>query len=122
MKLASQTCTSWILANDLLHHHYLQMDLGNDVAAASVVAFPRMSEGSGSGVPLWVILVAVAAGLVVVTLITLALWKLGFFRRNRLSDADLMLSAKLSQTAAVTTNGNYQGVAVFHDHDDEYVS
>ena len=111
----------------VIYFHYkpilaLQMDLGNDVAAASVVAFPRMSEGSGSGVPLWVILVAVAAGLVVVTLITLALWKLGFFRRNRLSDADLMLSAKLSQTAAVTTNGNYQGVAVFHDHDDQYVS
>ena len=24
LKLASQTCTSWILANDLLHHLYVQ--------------------------------------------------------------------------------------------------
>ena len=95
-----------------------QQFLDNDMATAAVVAFPRITEGSAAGrVPLWIILVSVAVGLVVVTLITLALWKLGFFRRNRLSD-DVMMSAKISSNS----NGHNFGVAVYHDHEDEYVS
>ena len=93
-----------------------QTYLDNDVTSASLVAYPRITEGSSglSGVPLWIILVSVAVGLVVVTLIATALWKLGFFRRNRLSD-DVMMSAKI-------TSNNGHGLAVYHDHEDEYVS
>jgi hypothetical protein len=39
----------------------------------------------------------VAVGLVFVSLIALTLWKLGFFRRNRLAD-DVMISAKVTSS------------------------
>ena len=60
-------------------------------------------------VPIWIILVSVAVGIAVVTLIALSLWKLGFFRRNRLSD-DVMISAKV-------TNSGYQRTRT-----DDYIS
>jgi hypothetical protein len=53
--------------------------------------------------------VSVAVGLTVVTLIALTLWKLGFFRRNRLAD-DVMISAKV-------TNSGYQRTRT-----DDYIS
>ena len=94
-----------------------QSDIDNDITLASLVGIPRQSDSSGGieSVPLWIILLSVAIGLVVVTCITATLWKLGFFRRNRLSD-DVMISAKIMQS------NNSCGVAQYHDREDEYLS
>lgn len=37
----------------------------------------------GRGIPLWILLLAVLAGLVFLALLSLILWHLGFFRRRR---------------------------------------
>jgi len=108
-----QTTASIIIPETL---DIYQSMLENDVTSGLLVAFPRISQGAGGGVPLWIILVSVAVGLVVVTLIATALWKLGFFRRNRLPD-DVMMSAKIT-----SNNGGGGGLGVYHDHEDEYVS
>jgi len=73
-----------------------QSVIDNDITVASLVGIPRQSDNGGGieSVPLWIILLSVAIGLVVVVCITFTLWKLGFFRRNRLSD-DVMISAKI---------------------------
>ena len=39
-----------------------------------------------SGVPIWIMVTAIVAGLLLVTIITLILWKFGFFERKRVSD------------------------------------
>jgi hypothetical protein len=90
--------------------------MDNDITVASLVGIPRHTDSSGGveSVPLWIILLSVAIGLVVVVCITATLWKLGFFRRNRLSD-DVMISAKIMHS-------NSLGVAQYHDREDEYMS
>jgi len=94
-----------------------QSVIDNDITVASLVGIPRQSDNGGGieSVPLWIILLSVAIGLVVVICIAATLWKLGFFRRNRLSDDDVMISAKIMHS-------NSCGVAQYHDRDDEYVS
>ena len=94
-----------------------QSVINNDITVASLVGIPRKSESSGGieSVPLWIILLSVAIGLVVVVCIAFTLWKLGFFRRNRVSD-DHMISAKIMHS------NNTCGVAQYHDREDEYMS
>ena len=93
-----------------------QSVIDNDITVASLVGIPRQTDNGGGieSVPLWIILLSVAIGLVVVVCITATLWKLGFFRRNRLSD-DVMISAKIMHS-------NSCGVAQYHDREDEYIS
>jgi hypothetical protein len=93
-----------------------QSVIDNDITVASLVGIPRQSDNGGGieSIPLWIILLSVAIGLVVVVCITATLWKLGFFRRNRLSD-DVMISAKIMHS-------NNCGVAQYHDREDEYMS
>ena len=94
-----------------------QSVVDNDVTVASLVGIPRQTEGTAGieAVPLWIILLSVAIGLVVVICIAATLWKLGFFRRNRHPD-DVMISAKIMHS----NNGG--GVAQYHDREDEYMS
>ena len=80
------------------------------------MAFPDASvlgEGSGlEAVPTWIIVVSVLVGLVVVSLIGGTLYKLGFFRRNRVPE-DVMISAKVT-----SQNGN----GAHHSMMDDYIS
>merc|ERR1719273_767563 len=86
----------------------------DDTTVATLMAFPDASVlGEGGGletVPTWIIVVSVLVGLVVVSLIAGTLYKLGFFRRNRVPE-DVMISAK------VMTNGNGG-----HSRMDDYIS
>ena len=81
----------------------------DDTTVATLMAFPDASVlGEGSGldtVPTWIIVVAVLAGLLVVSLIALTLHKLGFFRRNRVPE-DVMISAKVTSASLIASNGN----------------
>jgi len=59
-------------------------DITDDVASAETVAYsdvPR--EAADDSVPIWVIIVSVLAGLLLLAIIALILWKLGFFKRRR---------------------------------------
>lgn len=47
------------------------------------VAYPDLKISEPSEVPLWVIIVSVIVGLIVLVLLIIALWKLGFFKRSR---------------------------------------
>ena len=86
-----------------------------------------MSLGSdfleGRGIPLWILLLAVLAGLVFLALLSLILWHFGFFRRRRhgpnqmhngsviqanevfMHEATLAEKEPLSATATITSNG-----------------
>ncbi|XP_037089062.1 integrin alpha-PS1-like isoform X3 [Pollicipes pollicipes] len=59
-------------------------DISDDVFAAETLAYPDLPrEAEGGGVPIWVIIVSVLAGLLLLALVVLILWKLGFFKRRR---------------------------------------
>lgn len=48
------------------------------------VAYPELlDQQEAEPVPIWIIVVAVVAGLVLLILLTYVLWKFGFFKRRR---------------------------------------
>ncbi|CAG5046011.1 unnamed protein product [Parnassius apollo] len=55
----------------------------DDIATVETVAYPDLKISEPSEVPLWVIIVSVIVGLIVLILLIIALWKLGFFKRSR---------------------------------------
>ena len=60
---------------------------GDDETTVSVVAFPDgLSEAGMANIPIWVMVVSIMTGLLVVVIITLILWKFGFFERKRVQD------------------------------------
>ncbi|XP_038607027.1 integrin alpha-6 isoform X2 [Tachyglossus aculeatus] len=48
-----------------------------------VTVFPSKTAAQYSGVPWWIILVAVLAGILMLSLLVFLLWKCGFFKRNK---------------------------------------
>jgi len=90
-----------------------QSNLMDDTTVATLVAFPDASvlgEGVGlEAVPTWIIVVSVLVGVVVVSLIAGTLYKLGFFRRNRVPE-DVMISGKM------TSNGNGGHASLMDDY------
>ena len=103
-----------LLTADMAEHQ----DGANDFTRVALIGFPAPGgPGAPIVVPTWVILVAVALGLLVVGVITVILHKIGFFKRRRVDDEvdgddedgegdsaslyrgrdDLMISAKLQQ-------------------------
>ncbi|XP_007669419.1 integrin alpha-6 isoform X2 [Ornithorhynchus anatinus] len=48
-----------------------------------VTVFPSKTASQYSGVPWWIILVAVLAGILMLSLLVFLLWKCGFFKRNK---------------------------------------
>ncbi|XP_057322797.1 integrin alpha-PS1 isoform X1 [Microplitis mediator] len=61
-----------------------QENLKNDQATAETIAYPDLGDQQDSEpVPIWIIIVAICAGLLLLILLTLILWKLGFFKRRR---------------------------------------
>ncbi|XP_066588057.1 integrin alpha-PS1 isoform X2 [Prorops nasuta] len=61
-----------------------QENLKDDYAIAETVAYPDLlDQQDAEPVPIWIIIVAVVAGLILFILLTLVLRKLGFFKRRR---------------------------------------
>merc|ERR1712122_39221 len=82
---------------------------GDDETTISVMAFPDgLSETGMANIPIWVMVVSIMAGLLVVVIITLILWKFGFFERKRVSDV----------TQQVTISKQYPALL----RGDEYIS
>ena len=72
-------------------------DQDDDVDSAETQAYPDLLDQlPPEEVPLWVILVSIFAGLLVLIIIVLILWKLGFFERKR---PDPTLSGNLDKDA-----------------------
>ncbi|XP_012263310.2 integrin alpha-PS1 isoform X2 [Athalia rosae] len=61
-----------------------QENLKDDQGIAETIAYPDLLDQQDSEpVPIWIIIVAIVAGLLLLILLTLVLWKLGFFKRRR---------------------------------------
>jgi integrin alpha 7 len=101
-----------VLRPDMAEHQ----DTSNDVTYVSLLGYPSPGQlGGAAAVPTWVILVAVALGLLVVGVIAVVLQKIGFFKRKRVEDGDdldddavalhrdLMISAKVQQSSTATS-------------------
>ncbi|XP_054237436.1 integrin alpha-6 isoform X4 [Indicator indicator] len=57
--------------------------LTNEVAQVRVTVFPAKPVALYTGVPWWIISVAIFAGILMLALLVFLLWKCGFFRRSR---------------------------------------
>ncbi|XP_046437434.1 integrin alpha-PS1-like isoform X2 [Daphnia pulex] len=56
----------------------------DDLDYAETMAYPdRLDTGESPSVPLWIIIVSVLAGILLLVLLILLLWRLGFFKRKR---------------------------------------
>ena len=81
----------------------------DDETTLSVTAFPDGLAVEGiANIPIWVMVVSIMAGLLVVIIISLILWKFGFFERKRVSDV----------TQQVTISKQYPALL----RGDEYIS
>lgn len=65
------------------HYNIHQSKQHDDTATVETVAYPDLKISEPTEVPLWVIIISVIIGLIVLILLILALWKLGFFKRSR---------------------------------------
>ncbi|KFQ94651.1 Integrin alpha-6, partial [Nipponia nippon] len=61
--------------------------LTNEVAQVRVTVFPAKPVALYTGVPWWIILVAIFAGMLMLALLVFLLWKCGFFQRSRYEDS-----------------------------------
>ncbi|KAM6461515.1 integrin alpha-6 isoform 3-T3 [Liasis olivaceus] len=61
--------------------------LTNEAANVRVTVFPAKTVALYKGVPWWIILVAILAGLLMLALLVFLLWKCGFFQRSRYDDS-----------------------------------
>ncbi|KAM6396974.1 integrin alpha-6 isoform 2-T2 [Pluvialis apricaria] len=57
--------------------------LSNEVAQVRVTVFPAKPVALYTGVPWWIISVAIFAGILMLALLVFLLWKCGFFKRNK---------------------------------------
>ncbi|KAJ2949142.1 hypothetical protein O0L34_g6082 [Tuta absoluta] len=69
-------------ANIYIPEHYNRVGM-MDSAKAETLAYPDLKISEPTEVPYWVIIVSVIVGLIVLILLIIALWKLGFFKRSR---------------------------------------
>lgn len=62
----------------------VQHIVDDDYDHAETIAYPdRLDTGETPAVPLWIIIVSVVAGILLLVLLILILWKCGFFKRKR---------------------------------------
>ncbi|XP_064307673.1 integrin alpha-6 isoform X1 [Phalacrocorax carbo] len=61
--------------------------LTNEVAQVRVTVFPAKPVALYTGVPWWIISVAIFAGILMLALLVFLLWKCGFFQRSRYEDS-----------------------------------
>ncbi|XP_015598210.1 integrin alpha-PS1 isoform X2 [Cephus cinctus] len=87
-----------------------QENVKDDQAIAETIAYPDLlGQQDAEPVPIWIIIVAVVAGLLLLILLTLVLWKLGFFKRRR---PDPTLSGNLEKHR----DDNPEQEALFNKH------
>ncbi len=136
--VAIETNARVVLSPDMAEHQ----DADNDVTVVSLVGYPSPGQlGGAADVPTWVILVAVAVGLLVVGVIAVVLQKIGFFKRKRVDDAgggmgdddataalhrDLLISAKVQPSSATSAAAAAAAAAASRNRrrskTDEYIS
>ncbi|XP_047917565.2 integrin alpha-6 isoform X1 [Anser cygnoides] len=61
--------------------------LTNEMAQVRVTVFPAKPVALYTGVPWWIIAVAIFAGILMLALLVFLLWKCGFFQRSRYDDS-----------------------------------
>ncbi|XP_060766552.1 integrin alpha-7 isoform X2 [Neoarius graeffei] len=61
--------------------------LRDAAAQVSVMVYPELSVLDQSWIPWWIILIAILAGVIVLTVIVCILWKFGFFQRSLYKDS-----------------------------------
>ncbi|XP_042317031.1 integrin alpha-6 isoform X3 [Sceloporus undulatus] len=61
--------------------------LANEATNVRVTVFPAKTVALYKGVPWWIILIAILAGLLMLALLVFLLWKCGFFQRSRYDDS-----------------------------------
>uniref|UniRef100_A0A8B9SV32 Integrin subunit alpha 6 n=1 Tax=Anas platyrhynchos TaxID=8839 RepID=A0A8B9SV32_ANAPL len=61
--------------------------LTNEIAQVRVTVFPAKPVALYTGVPWWIIVVAIFAGILMLALLVFLLWKCGFFQRSRYDDS-----------------------------------
>jgi len=79
----------------------IQQDETNDEASAKTIAYSDIVEEKKE-IPLWVIIVASLCGLLLLIIIILVLWRIGFFKRKRPGDLH-----QAEKQKAKPTNGEY---------------
>uniref|UniRef100_A0A8C4WNB7 Integrin subunit alpha 6 n=1 Tax=Gopherus evgoodei TaxID=1825980 RepID=A0A8C4WNB7_9SAUR len=62
--------------------------LTNEVAQVRLTVFPAKTVALHTGVPWWIILVAILAGILMLALLVFLLWKCGFFKRSKKNHYD----------------------------------
>ncbi|CAI5444358.1 unnamed protein product [Caenorhabditis angaria] len=68
----------------------IEDDPDNNVLSITTFAYPdKPAIGETRPLPLWILICAILAGLFILLLISLALWKCGFFKRNKLDQPSL---------------------------------
>uniref|UniRef100_A0A8C7MJR4 Integrin subunit alpha 6 n=1 Tax=Oncorhynchus kisutch TaxID=8019 RepID=A0A8C7MJR4_ONCKI len=63
------------------------LEVRNNMSVVRVTVFPEKAVAQFGGVPWWIILVAVLAGILMLALLVFLLWKCGFFKRAPQYDA-----------------------------------
>ncbi|MGH0140838.1 UNVERIFIED_CONTAM: hypothetical protein FKN15_004210 [Acipenser sinensis] len=63
------------------------MVLKNANTQVRVTVFPEKTVAQYTGVPWWIILVAILAGILMLALLVFLLWKCGFFKRSKYADS-----------------------------------
>jgi hypothetical protein len=90
-------------------------DVANDFEAVLTTALPdRQLEPDGRRLDWWIYVVSVACGLLVLVVIILVLWRLGFFERRRRpsssdadDDSDFMMSANFVEKVKLNGNSDF---------------
>ncbi|KAM9850652.1 integrin alpha-6 [Aulostomus maculatus] len=75
-----------VKASLVLHTQAKNMILTTPDAEVTLTVFPDSTVAQYGGVPWWIILVAVLAGILILALLVLLLWKCGFFQRSKQED------------------------------------
>ncbi|XP_038576430.1 LOW QUALITY PROTEIN: integrin alpha-6 [Micropterus salmoides] len=76
-----------VKASLVLHTQAKNMILRTPDTDVTVAVSPESAVAQHSGVPWWIILVAVLAGILILALLVFLLWKCGFFKRSKQDDS-----------------------------------
>ncbi|XP_054643768.1 integrin alpha-6 isoform X1 [Dunckerocampus dactyliophorus] len=75
-----------VRASLMLHTQATNMILTTPNTEVTLTVFPESTVAQYGGVPWWIIVVAVLAGILILALLVFLLWKCGFFKRSKQDD------------------------------------
>ncbi|XP_058867309.1 integrin alpha-7 isoform X1 [Acipenser ruthenus] len=75
-----------VRANITVKSTIKHLELRNAAAQISVMVYPEHAVSDHTGVPWWIILIAILAGILMLALLVCLLWKCGFFKRAQYTD------------------------------------